>query len=275
MSPRSLSSRRALLGLMFSMLTSVPTFAVEIVAHRGASYDAPENSLSSMKLAWEQKADGIEFDLWLTSDGKIAVFHDGTTKRYDGQNRKVSDLSLADLRQLDIGKVKGAPYLGEKMPSLEDILATIPEKGRAVIEIKCGPEILPEMARVLRASKRSPSQLCVISFNYESIKQSRELLPEIEHYYLAGYKKDPATGKMPEIEPLIEQAKQAKLTGLDLQSTWPFSPEFVSKIRGAGLKLIAWTVDDPEVANKLTELGVDGITTNRPAWLREQIKKQP
>lgn len=226
-----------------------------------------------MKLAWEQKADAVEFDLWLTSDGKIAVFHDATTKRYDGQNRKVSELSLAELQQLDIGKIKGAPYTGEKMPSLESILATIPEKGRAVIELKCGPEILPEFVKVLRASKRPASQLCVISFNYDTIKQSRVLLPELEHYYLAGYKKDPATGKTPEIEALIEQAKQAQLTGLDLQSTWPFSPEFVSKIRNAGLKLVAWTVDDTEVASKLAELGVEGITTNRPGYLREQLRK--
>jgi glycerophosphoryl diester phosphodiesterase len=203
----------------------------------------------------------------------IAVFHDATTKRYDGQNRKVSELTLAELQQLDVGKVKGAPYLGEKMPSLEDILATIPEKRRAVIEIKCGPEILPEFVRVLRASKRPASQLSVISFNYETVKQSRVLLPELEHYLLAGYKKDAATGKMPELQPLIEQARQANLTGLDLQYTWPFSPEFVSKIRSAGLKLIAWTVDDADVAKQLVTLGVDGITTNRPAWLREQLKQ--
>lgn len=255
------------------MLTSLRVSGVEIIAHRGASHDAPENSLSAMKLAWEQKADAIELDLWLSSDGKIAVFHDATTKRYDGQNRKVSELPIAELRQLDVGKVKGGTYAGEKMPSLEDILATIPEKRRAVIEIKCGPEILPEFVRVLKASKLPASQLSVISFNYETIKQSRVLLPELEHYYLAGYKKDAATGKMPELEPLIEQAKQANLTGLDLQFTWPYSPEFVSKIRSAGLKLIAWTVDDAEVAKKLAELGVDGITTNRPAWLREQLKQ--
>jgi glycerophosphoryl diester phosphodiesterase len=255
------------------MLTAVRTFAIEIIAHRGASYDAPENSLSSMKLAWEQKADAIETDLWLTSDGKIAVFHDATTKRYNGQNRKVSDLSLAELQQLDIGKIKGAPYAGEKMPAFEDILATIPEKGRIFIEIKCGPEILPEFVRVIRASKRAASQLCVISFNYESIKQSRALLPEIEHYLLAGYKKDAATGQMPELGPLIEQAKQAQLTGLDLQFTWPFSADFVSKIRNAGLKLFVWTVDDRDIASELAALEVDGITTNRPAWLREQLKQ--
>ena len=253
------------------MLTGTVSFAAEIIAHRGASYDAPENSLSSMKLAWEQGADSVELDIWLTRDGKLAVFHDATTKRYDGQNRKIPDLTLEELKQLDIGKIKPS-YAGEKMPSLEDILATIPAKKRAVIEIKCGPEILPEFVRVIKASKRPASELSVISFNYDAIKQSRELLPELEHYYLAGYKKDPATGKFPEIEPIIKQAKDAKLTGLDLQFTWPYSPEFVSAIKAEGLKLIAWTVDDPEVAKKLVELGVDGITTNRPGWLREQLK---
>src|SRR4029453_2094196 len=121
------------------------------------------------------------------------------------------------------------------IPSLEDILATIPKKKRAVIEIKCGPEILPEFVRVLKASNRTASELCVISFNFESVKQSQALLPDIEHYLLAGYKKDPGTGKMPELAPLIEQAKQANLTGLDLQFTWPFTPEFVSSIKESGL----------------------------------------
>jgi len=254
------------------MLTTIQSYPVEIIAHRGASYDAPENSLSAMKLAWEQNADAIELDLWLTSDRKIAVFHDATTKRYDGQNHKVSELSLEDLRKLDIGKIKGGTYAGEKMPSLEDILATVPEKKRAVIEIKCGPEILPEFVRVIRASKTPPQQLSVISFNYDTIKESRKLLPELEHYFLMGYKKDPVTGKMPELEAVIEQAKQAQLTGLDLQFSWPFTPEFVGSIRKAGLKLIVWTIDDADVARKMVELGVDGITTNRPAWLRENLK---
>ena len=67
-------------------------------------------------------------------------------------------------------------------------------------------------------------------------------------------------------------AKAADFDGLDLQYNWPITKSFVSEVKAAGLKLVVWTVDDPAVAKRLTEAGVDGITTNRPQWLREQLK---
>src|SRR3954462_1817716 len=80
---------------------------VEIVGHRGASYDAPENTVAAIKLAWEQKADGSEFDIYLTRDGKIAVMHDATAKRTAGADKKIADTPLAELRTLDAGRWKG------------------------------------------------------------------------------------------------------------------------------------------------------------------------
>jgi glycerophosphoryl diester phosphodiesterase len=250
--------------------------AVEIIAHRGASADAPENTLTSMKLAWEQKADAIELDLYLSKDGRLIVFHDGDTKRIGGTNRKISDLTWAEVQALDVGIWKDEKFRGERVPLLEEILATIPAGHRAFLEIKCGPEILPEFVRVVQAAKRPAKELCVISFNYEALRQSKALLPEIEHAFLDGYKKDAKTGAAPELAPLLAKAKAAKFDALDLQADWPMTAEFVAEVKAAGLKLYAWTVDKPAVAKRLAEAGVAGVTTNKPGWLREQMgKAQP
>jgi glycerophosphoryl diester phosphodiesterase len=91
--------------------------------------------------------------------------------------------------------------------------------------------------------------------------------------WLASYKKAAAEGT-DSAESLIEKAKAANLDGLDLDYKFPIDAAFAQKVKGAGLKLYAWTVDDPEKAHSLAKAGVDGITTNRPAWLREQMKQK-
>jgi glycerophosphoryl diester phosphodiesterase len=258
--------------LLAWLMNTTNLLGVEIIAHRGASADAPENTLAAMKLGWEQKSDAIELDLWLSKDGKLIVFHDADTKRIGKTNRKISELTLAEAQELDAGEWKGPQFKGERVPTLESILATIPAGKRAVLEIKCGPEILPEFFRVLKESGRPAKELCVISFNYDTIRESKKMRPELENYFLMGYKKDAKTKEFPQLEPLIEKAKAAKCDGLNLNYEWPITKEFVQQVKGAGLKMYVWTVDDAAVAKKLVEAGVDGITTNKPGWLREQLK---
>ena len=246
--------------------------AVEIIAHRGASHDAPENTLSSMKLAWEQKADAVELDLWLSEDGKLVVIHDSDTKRFGGRTNKIATQTWEELQRVDVGGWKNPRFKGERIPTLESILETIPSGKRAVLEIKCGPEIIPEFVRVIRASGRKPAELAVISFNFDTLRESKMKLPELEHYFLSDYKTNAATGHLPELAPLIAQAKAAKFDGLDLQFRWPIDKMFVENVKSAGLKLLVWTVNDPRVARRMVDAGVDGITTDRPFWLREQLK---
>lgn len=262
---------RIVAALLLSCLSVLPPVsAVEIIAHRGASADAPENTLPAMKLAWEQQADAIELDLWLSKDGKLVVFHDSETKRFDAQSRLVSSLTLEELRQLDVGAFKGPQFQGERIPSLESILATIPPGRRAVLELKCGPEILPELRRVLRESGRPAEEIAIISFDFDSVRESKRMFPDSEHYFLHSYKKD--SDSNPDLGTLVRRCKEAGLDGLDLQYTWPITEAFVAQIKDAGLKLITWTVDDPEVAARHVKAGVDGITTNKPKWLRDQLK---
>ena len=86
------------------VMTGMPEFvrAVEIIGHRGASRDAPENTLASVNLAWKRNADAVEIDVYLSKDGHIVVVHDETTKRYGGPDRKIADQTLADLKKLEL-----------------------------------------------------------------------------------------------------------------------------------------------------------------------------
>lgn len=252
------------------LFLSLPSLAVDIVAHRGASHDAPENTLASFKLGWEQRADADELDIYLTKDGRIVVLHDKSTKRTAGLDKNIGDLTLEEVRALDAGSWKGEQWKGEKIPMLEEVLAIIPDGKRLFIEIKCGPEVLPELARVLKASGKKDAQLVIIGFSYETMKLAAERFPNLTTLWIVGPKKE-GQGMNPTAEELVAKAKAAKLSGLDLGSGFAIDGAFVARVKQAGLQLHVWTVDDAKVAQKLAALGVDGITTNRPGWLREQL----
>ena len=273
-------SPSALLVAAFTLM-STPLFAVDIVAHRGASFDAPENTLASEKLAWQQGADAVEDDIQLTQDGQIIVCHDKTTKRTTGREGTIATLTFAELRTLDAGTWKGPQFAGEKLPTLDEQIALIPSGKRMLVEIKIGPEIMPELVRTIARSGASEKNVTFISFNYESLKEVRKKLPRYQTLYVVGYKapdpkasgaKAPKAKKQPTLDEVIDEARAAGLTGLDLQSTWPLTAADAKKIKAAGLQLHVWTVDVVEVAQRWIGLGVASITTNRPGWLREQLK---
>jgi glycerophosphoryl diester phosphodiesterase len=245
--------------------------AVEIVAHRGASHDAPENTVASFRLGWEQKADAVELDIYLSKDGEIVVLHDATTKRTSGVDKPVIEQTLAELRTQDAGSWKAAKWAGEKIPTLDEALATIPDGKRLFIEIKCGPEVLPELQRVLAAAKRKPEQTAIIAFKYPTLVQARALFPALQLYWIVSSKPAKDSGKVPVLADLIAEAKTAKLDGLDLEWKFPLDAAAVTQVKDAGLKLYVWTVDDPAVAQRLAAAGIDGITTDRPLFLRERL----
>lgn len=264
---------RTLAALMTVLVTSIAGAVepkVEVVGHRGASFDAPENTAAAIKLAWEQKADASEFDIYLTKDGKLVVIHDATTKRTAGTDLKVADSTLKELRELDAGKWKGAKWAGEKLPTLDEMLATVPDGKRVFIEVKCGPEAVPTLDRVIKASKLKPEQVCVISFNADVVAASKKARPDLQALWIVSL-----TGKKPKTaEELIAKAKEIKADGLDLSATPAvLDAAFGKKVKDAGLKLYVWTVDDVELAKKMIAAGVESITTNKPGWLREQLAK--
>ncbi len=109
---------------------------MKIIAHRGASFDAPENTLAAIRLAWQQQADAVEIDVHLSRDRHLVAIHDFNTRKTTGRNRPVARQTLAQLRTLDAGQWKHPRWRGEKIPTLEEVLATVPPGKRLFIEIK-------------------------------------------------------------------------------------------------------------------------------------------
>ena len=149
-----------------------------LVAHRGASHEAPENTIASFQLAWEQGADAIEADFYLTADRRIACIHDSSTERVSEAKLPVAKTSLAELKQLDVGSWKGPQFAGERIPSLSEVVAVVPAAKTIYIEIKCGAEIVPVVKDVLLKSDISPAQTVFISFKSEVIKALKTELPD-------------------------------------------------------------------------------------------------
>jgi glycerophosphoryl diester phosphodiesterase len=255
---------------MAALLSTGVMRGVDIIAHRGASHDAPENTVAALRLGYEQGADAGECDIHLTKDGRIVVIHDADTARVSGHKQPVAAQTLAELRTRDTGqwgKWKGSAF-AEKVPELSEVLALVPAGKRLFIETKVGVEVLPELERVIRASGLNAAQLPLITFDLEVARAAKQRLPAHEVCWIVGY---PSEGSAPAIEDLISRAKAAGLDGLDLNFRYPIDAGFVQKVRAAGLKLYTWTVDDPAVARAEAVAGVNGITTNRPGWLRQQL----
>ncbi|MHB1461497.1 MAG: glycerophosphodiester phosphodiesterase [Armatimonadota bacterium] len=237
---------------------------VEIIAHRGSSYEAPENTVASSKLAWSQKADAVELDIYLTPDGRIMVMHDGSTARTTGVNFEFSKTNSMLLRELDAGSWKGAKYAHERIPFFEEILKEVPRGGNLYIEIKCGAEVLPALRQAIKQSRKT-KQMRIIGFNLDVMTACKKLMPEIPAYWLAS--NNPATPYGPK---LIEMAKERKLDGLDLHFGG-VDQALADAVKAADMKLYIWTVDDAAEAKRLAALGVAGITTNRPDFLRKEL----
>jgi glycerophosphoryl diester phosphodiesterase len=250
--------------------------AVEIIGHRGASHDAPENTLASIRLAWKQNADASETDVHLTKDGQIVVIHDFNTRRVGGRNQKVVEQTLAELKELDIGRWKGAQWAGERIPTLAEYLAAIPPGKRLFIEIKCGPEIVPRLGEVIRAGHKRPEQTCLIGFSYDVMRAVKHELPELKSYWIVELKLNKKTGRWsPNLATLIRKAKEAGLDGIDFGDSPALDREFVGSIKQANLEVYTWTVDVVDEAKRLEQAGVDGITTNRPGFLKESLMGHP
>lgn len=247
-------------------MTSPPSF----IAHRGSSYLAPENTLASLKLGWRETTI-CEVDVQPTRDGKLLVIHDDSTKRTTGVDFKVARYALSDLQQLDADSCKGDRWKGEKLPSLEEAIAALPEDRRLLIEIKAGPEVLPEFVRIIRASGKE-MQLLMHSFSYATCVESRKALPHLPVYFLIAFGQNlPGGISPPTIHEAITKAKEAGLAGIGANNTAEVDASAVAEIHSAGLKLNIWTVDEVDEAKRLIDLGVDGLITNRPGWLKEQI----
>lgn len=234
------------------------------VAHRGASYLAPENTLASIQLAWDLGADAAECDVMLTADHQVVLFHDKNTKKLSGENLVVKESTWEQLKHLEIiPRESNRPeYAGETIPLLSQVLATIPEDRMLVIEIKTGPEILPHLKQVIDQQVIN-GRISFIAFDFETIRQVKELYPHLPAYYLSMFKAD--------LNKQMDAIMESGLNGVDLRHAM-IDQKLMDRCSAAGLEVWCWTVNDPETALKMKKLGVSAITTDRPAWLKNRLE---
>jgi glycerophosphoryl diester phosphodiesterase len=246
---------------------------IDIIAHRGASHDAPENTLAAFRRAWDLGADGIEGDFRLTVDGEIVALHDATTLRTTGVDLAVAESTLPDLRELDAGVWKGGKWRGEPIPTLREVIAVVPPGKRLFIELKSGPEILLPLAAVLAESGLEPDRVTLLAFSEEVVAAGRELLPHIRALWITEYHRDwHAGGWAPSAGRVVEVLGKTGANGLASQAHRAVDATFVRSLRAAGMELHVWTVNSPRSAARYLDLGVDSIITNRPGWLRSKLQ---
>jgi glycerophosphoryl diester phosphodiesterase len=197
----------AVVAAVIPML-GVQAGAVEIIAHRGKSHAAPENTLASVNLAWEHGADAVEVDVRLSRDGEIVLMHDMTTRRTAGHNRRVAHQTLEELRTLDAGSWKGPEWAGERIPTLAEVLATVPDDKRLFIDLKVGREVIPELKRVLDDSGVDPEQTVIIGRSLATLEAVKQALPDSPVYWIVIVRQHPQTGEwLPGVESLVRRAE--------------------------------------------------------------------
>jgi glycerophosphoryl diester phosphodiesterase len=246
-----------------------------IIGHRGASHDAPENTIASYKLAIEQGADGFEGDYWLCKDGQILDLHDKDTKRVAGKKLVITTAPFKQLRALDIGTWKDPKWHAERIPTLEEVLAIVPTGKKVFLELKSGPEVVAPMAKVIAKSHVSPDQIVIISFHDDAIAASKKAMPHIKALWLCGMQKKKDGTPPPTVDEVAATLKRTSADGLDAEAAPDyFNAAFIKSLKEKGCREFSvWTVDDPKVARLYADLGAWSITTNRPGWLGEQLRK--
>lgn len=256
------------LGIAGTALAAEPF--PKIIAHRGASFDAPENTLSAFNLAWEQGADGIETDIYLTADGKIVCIHDPTTKRTGSADLKVTASNYADLSKLDFGSWKNPKFKDERIPTLEVVMDGLPAGKFFFVEIKDTPRIVEPLAQILATKKADPKRVILISFSSDVVKACRETIPDFQAYLITSLKDFEKPGKQ---EAEIAALEESGAQGLLFKTTAPVTAEWLKAARGNGRKLFGWNVDEPVLGRKMLAFGIDFFGSNRPGFIRAELTK--
>lgn len=227
-----------------------------VIAHRGASGYAPENTFAAFQLAVEQGADMVELDVHLSRDGEVVVIHDDRLERTTDGHGLVGAATLAELRRLDAGAWRDARFAGQRIPTLDEVLAWARGRTRLAIEIKNGPNFyvrIEEKVAALLDRHAMLDQALVISFDHHALRRLRQIEPRI------------TTGVLYAARPIDPVALASTSGATVLEPHWSYvTAEDVQVAHAAGLRLAAWATSDPEVLRRLIACGVDGIATDHP-----------
>ena len=201
-------------------------------------------------MAWEQGADGIEGDFRLTSDGRIVCFHDDDTAHIAAIPHVVRDTPFAELQSLDVGIWKGQRWRGERIASLEEVLAEVPTGKKVVVELKVGPEIVEPLADVLKHGPIADESILLISLVDATVIECMRRLPNVRCHWLSGYEQSADHRWSPTADEVVATIRRLGADGFGSESKPDhFDADFVERLRTAGIdEFHVWTVDDPTVA---------------------------
>jgi len=229
------------------------------LAHRGASYDAPENTLAAFDLALRLGADGIELDVQLSADGVPVVIHDWTLDRTTDGQGPVATWRWAELRTLDAGSWFDSAYARQRIPSLEDVFAAFGRRLRYNIELKVRGLRSNGLERAVIAMIHRhglTNRVLVSSFNPLALRRVGRLEPHLETGLLLA-PEQPIYLRRAWLAPFVPHT--ARLPKYPLVDA-----SYMAWARRRGYRVGVWTVDDPDEMMRLADLGVDAIITNRP-----------
>lgn len=238
---------------------------VKIVAHRGESIIAPENTLEAFALAWARGAKAVEGDFHLSRDGHVICMHDANTRRTTGVDAAIAELTLAEIRRFDAGLWKGEAWRYTRVPTLDEILAAMPDYGEIYIELKSAGPIIEALRTVFARTRRRPEQLTFIAFDETTIRAVKKLFPAHRAYWLTS-----SDGKSP--GGLAAKLAELEVDGVSIHFDEKIGRDHVDAVHAAGKSFHVWTVDAPHRAQYAVEIGVDSITTNRAAAIAEEIR---
>ena len=238
---------------------------VKIIGHRGASDDAPENTISSIKEAFVQGADGVEVDVRLTKDKRVVCIHDKNTLRTTGLSLEVKNSDYRELKNLDAGSWKGTAWKNELIPSLEEVLKEVPLDKEIFIEVKTGLEIIDPLISLVLSSKITQRNISMISFNDQVIKEIKLRLPDTRCNLLTAF--DPSYNE----KDLPQLLKKIGADGVGVQNHPKLTKDFIDKIRNINKDVHVWTVNEGDEAKKYFSLEISSITTNKPKHIKNYL----
>ncbi|MDZ7780188.1 MAG: glycerophosphodiester phosphodiesterase [Gemmatimonadota bacterium] len=241
----------------------------EIIAHRGFSARAPENTLAALSAAIEAGADAVEFDLQVTRDGVPVLFHDDSLDRTTDGTGTLADRSMDELRTLDAGSWFDPSFAGEPVPALAEALALLEAwPGRIYPELK-DPTPLEHVDRIVAevVSQDLLERTVFITMDWSLLERVRERAPKAGIGYIVR--------RASQTEEALVRAAGDPLALLDFDKAVALRDrDATGRARALGIPMAAWTVDDPDDATRLVDAGVERITTNRVdrmvAWKAEQ-----
>ncbi len=234
-----------------------------IIAHRGASAQAPENTLAAIRRAWELGADGVEVDVHVTKDGVPVVIHDADTARVAGKKLVVGRSTLKELKQLDVGVRFDEEFTGETIPTLEEVLAEMPARKYLFIEAKEAPAA--QLAKALMPIfEQHPKwianrQILFMSFFPDLLWSAATKFPDLTLLLLLDDKR-----RLPRRIPKRLPSDSLPVHGLGISHKLMLRDEEREALLSAGALMNVWTENDPAMRDQWEEAGFDFLTTDVP-----------